>query len=386
MSTEPKNQVETQPQTQPQVQPEVQLTAYQQAPLEVASYISGFLADVKIFADGLPFTEKTYPVESMEGANIFHNMLKSYGVKSVWTVTENDVRNNKHVSSFAVHWTEPETKSNRTPVNDAVLRKLFIRGFLDAVILPNSFAKPVNGMVSDMLNIRINLAETNLIKLMDVYLGEIKVQPVITRSEKDQTITYSFTLQNLNDFLLHTYNGYDQLGASENTMLISKMITQVKGINTNTANVPVSKFSLAMPGAVAPKKNSFGDVGYDLTLIGVAKQMTLDCTLYETGIIVEPAHGWYAEVVPRSSISKTGYMLANGQGIIDPTYRGTIKVALVKLSPTGADLDLTNPEHQRPVQIIFRPYVHHAFIGVEVDEMLKTDRNDKGFGSTNNKN
>jgi len=40
----------------------------------------------------------------------------------------------------------------------------------------------------------------------------------------------------------------------------------------------------------------------------------------------EPSHFWLA---PRSSIYKTGYMMANSLGVIDSSYRGTLKAPVV---------------------------------------------------------
>jgi hypothetical protein len=71
-------------------------------------------------------------------------------------------------------------------------------------------------------------------------------------------------------------------------------------------------------------------------------------------------------------------MLANSVGIIDRAYTGTILVALIKVDPHAADIQL-------PfccVQMILRP-VHH-FQVVEIPESMldATDRGSDGFGST----
>jgi dUTP pyrophosphatase len=85
------------------------------------------------------------------------------------------------------------------------------------------------------------------------------------------------------------------------------------------------------PDAVIPTKAHPSDTGYDLTLIRVSKDMSRGgqtIIMFDTGIAVCPPDGYYTEVVPRSSLSKTGYMLANSVGIIDQSYRGSIKVVL----------------------------------------------------------
>ena len=129
------------------------------------------------------------------------------------------------------------------------------------------------------------------------------------------------------------------------------------------------------PDAVAPSKERVSDSGFDLVLLEPVKQMG-DVTLYDTGIRIQPAFGWYFDLVPRSSISKTGYMLANSVGVIDRTYTGPVLVALRKADPDAPDLELPN----RLVQIIPRPIVHVRW--QQVDALGETARGAGGFGST----
>jgi len=127
--------------------------------------------------------------------------------------------------------------------------------------------------------------------------------------------------------------------------------------------------------AVPPYKDRVTDAGYDLTLIDVARTFG-NVTLYTTGISVQPAVGWYFDLVPRSSLSKTGYAVANSVGVIDRTYTGPIMVALVRLDPSLPELELP----ARVVQIVPRPIVHVHL--EEVHELDETARGSGGFGST----
>lgn len=136
------------------------------------------------------------------------------------------------------------------------------------------------------------------------------------------------------------------------------------------------QWSKSRPDAVAPFKKRVSDSGYDLTLLEKIKQSGL-LEVYETGIKVNPPFGYYFDLVGRSSISKSGYVLANSVGIIDRTYRGTIKVALLKVDPSKPALPLPN----RLVQLIPRPIQH--FEMVELAQLEETSRNEGGFGSTN---
>lgn len=131
----------------------------------------------------------------------------------------------------------------------------------------------------------------------------------------------------------------------------------------------------ALPDAVAPSKMRASDSGYDLTVVRLLKKHG-QVEFYDTGIKVQPAFGWYFDVVARSSLSKTGYMLANAVGVIDRTYTGTIVVPLIKVDPASLELELP----ARIAQMIPRPIVHVQF--VQVDTLDATERGSGGFGST----
>jgi dUTP pyrophosphatase len=128
--------------------------------------------------------------------------------------------------------------------------------------------------------------------------------------------------------------------------------------------------------AVLPSKPRFSDVGYDISIIKEHKRFNSVTTLYDTGIQVSIEPGYYLEVVPRSSLSKSGYMLANSVGIIDVSYRGNIYIALTKIAPEAEDIEYPF----RCCQLIVRKQV--GMIIKETDNLEETMRNDGGFGST----
>lgn len=130
--------------------------------------------------------------------------------------------------------------------------------------------------------------------------------------------------------------------------------------------------------AISPSKERASDSGYDLVLLEKIKTVG-KVEFYDTGIKVKPNFGYYFNLVPRSSISKTGYMLANSIGIIDRTYLGNIIVALIKIDENMPDLQLP----QRLVQIIPTPIVHFQMIEVDSFDVNETNRGEGGFGSTN---
>jgi len=130
--------------------------------------------------------------------------------------------------------------------------------------------------------------------------------------------------------------------------------------------------------AVLPTKAHPTDIGWDLTALGVFKEITKKTKLLETGLIVIPPAGYYIEILPRSSITtKTPYSLANSVGIIDPDYRGTLKIAV-------RVVDEEIPEPEFPFcrfQMVLRKVETCELVEV-AEEGEKTTRGTGGFGST----
>jgi len=131
--------------------------------------------------------------------------------------------------------------------------------------------------------------------------------------------------------------------------------------------------------AILPNKNKPSDVGYDLTIIKEEKKLNNKVTLYDTGIRLRVNHGLYVEVVPRSSLSKSGYILANSIGIIDNSYNGNIFIALAKIDDDSPNIELPF----RCCQLIFRQQMNVNIIEV-ADKFDETSRDEGGFGSSGN--
>lgn len=97
------------------------------------------------------------------------------------------------------------------------------------------------------------------------------------------------------------------------------------------------------------------------------------------GFSTEIPPGFKAVVAPRSSISKTNWVLANSIGIIDADYRGEWMMVFKCLGemvyqalPFGVG-DRCGQMYIEPVQ---------GFYIEEVDELSNTERGEGGFGST----
>lgn len=139
------------------------------------------------------------------------------------------------------------------------------------------------------------------------------------------------------------------------------------------------QFYLEDEAAVIPTKAYLSDTGYDLTVIKKVKDIGNETALYDTGVVVVPPDGYYTKVVGRSSISKTGYTLANCEGIIDNAYRGTLKIALHKY-------DVMKPDIELPCKIAQLIIKKRYDLPIEVIKQKPLSvRGEGGFGSTNEK-
>lgn len=131
--------------------------------------------------------------------------------------------------------------------------------------------------------------------------------------------------------------------------------------------------------AIIPSYAKNGDSGLDLTATSLEVIDTGDYGYisYGTGLAIEIPTGYVGLIYPRSSISKTGHILANSVGVIDSGYRGEIQVRF-KTIPESNEYKVGD----KIAQLIIMPYPEIQF--EEVEELSDTDRGKGGFGSTGN--
>lgn len=215
------------------------------------------------------------------------------------------------------------------------------------------------------------------IEMLDLMCAHVNIPH--TRSEDK----VSFYDTNCIDFLgkLYAHAGAYRLD-SKYQMYVDWLTYKpyIHELVANNTRLPECYVYKTCADAVIPSKTKVSDAGYDLTVIKEAKKFLNNVTLYDTGIKVKVKHGMYAEVVPRSSLSKSGYMLANSIGIIDQGYNGNIYIALVKVDPSAPDIELPF----KCCQLIFRYQVHVDIVEV-LEEFEATSRGTGGFGSTGTK-
>jgi dUTP pyrophosphatase len=163
---------------------------------------------------------------------------------------------------------------------------------------------------------------------------------------------------------------------SKHDVVAQDFLKNVVNMHHNQS-IPKLGFYLEDDRAVIPSKRAI-DVGYDITAITIAKQLTPLTVMYETGISLNIPLGYYVEMIPRSSLSKSGYVFSNSIGVIDPSYTGTLKVALTKVDDDKEDLVLP----ARVAQIILKPYIFSTSYIADKKTKLITQRGTGGFGST----
>jgi dUTP pyrophosphatase len=197
--------------------------------------------------------------------------------------------------------------------------------------------------------------------IKDFILNDIKYE-IIKNDKNEDVISF---INNKNKFLKSIYYSNNN-------------ITLLENIYNELNNKPSIKVYKTDKDAVIPSKAFEEDAGYDLTIIKKIKDFNSKTTLYDTGIKIEIDEGYYTEIVPRSSISKFGYILANNIGIIDNHYRGNLMIALTKIADDAPDIELPF----KCCQLIVRKQIYSDLYEITDDNLSSTLRNDGGFGST----
>lgn len=206
--------------------------------------------------------------------------------------------------------------------------------------------------------------------LLETIKNIINIPSFIEKGENLYTLKY-FDVNNI-DFLGQLYsniknNYYDECFYNNYTNLLNY-----------TISIPHIKVLKTCENAIIPSKTRMSDAGYDLTIISIYKTFSSKTKLYDTGIKLDIPNGYYVEIVPRSSISKSGYILSNNIGIIDQGYKGNLYVALTKIDDEMPDLTLPF----KCCQLLIKKQIYANFIETN-NELEDSNRNIGGFGSTN---
>lgn len=212
------------------------------------------------------------------------------------------------------------------------------------------------------------------LKLPDIFL-QVQFKEVFKMPYDFNSNDATITIQGINclEFLYMLYDNVHSL-SNVNAQYLQNFL--YGWTHSCAFDIPKCRFIKTHRDAYTPSKAHISDSGYDLHLLTHIKTEN-GVQFYDTCIAIQPPIGYYFELVARSSLAKTGYILANSIGIIDASYTGSIKVALIKVCKDAPDLKLP----ARLVQLIPRQFLHLSM--QETNNFNRTTRDDGGFGSSN---
>jgi dUTP pyrophosphatase len=133
------------------------------------------------------------------------------------------------------------------------------------------------------------------------------------------------------------------------------------------------------PELPLPRQQHTDDAGYDLH---ARERVELapggGRALVPTGLAIAIPSGYAGFVLPRSGLAlKHGITCLNTPGLIDPLYRGELKVLLVNTDPA---VPFTVERGDRIAQLVIQEVERVDWL--EVDALDVTERDTFGFGST----
>jgi len=144
----------------------------------------------------------------------------------------------------------------------------------------------------------------------------------------------------------------------------------------------ILKVKKLVENAILPSKKRDTDEGYDL-YAHTATALFSGVTKVHTGIAawVEPSEydfpqQFWLQIEGRSGLASKGIFPVGG--VVDIGYTGEIIVLLANVDTYKYMINAGD----KIAQLVIRSH-HHAVI-TEVTEVMKTDRGDKGFGSSGN--
>ena len=225
------------------------------------------------------------------------------------------------------------------------------------------------GLISYFNNLSSSISHEDK-NLLETIKKVINIPSVIEKVENLYTLKY-YDVNNI-DFLGKLYTNI------ENNYYDEYFYNNFKNLLNSTISIPEIKVLKTSDNAIIPSKTRMSDAGYDLTIISIYKSFSSKTKLYDTGIKLDIPNGYYVEIVPRSSISKSGYILSNNIGIIDQGYKGNLYVALTKIDNEMPDLTLPF----KCCQLLIKKQIYANFSETN-KELENSNRNIGGFGSTN---
>jgi dUTP pyrophosphatase len=130
--------------------------------------------------------------------------------------------------------------------------------------------------------------------------------------------------------------------------------------------------------AVVPERAYEGDAGLDLAACERVELGPGERAVVGTGLAVAIPDGYAGFVQPRSGLAdRNGISIVNSPGLIDPGYRGELKVILLN---TDRSHPFVVERGMRIAQLVVLPVAELEL--VELDELPATERGVRGHGSS----
>jgi dUTP diphosphatase len=130
--------------------------------------------------------------------------------------------------------------------------------------------------------------------------------------------------------------------------------------------------------AVLPSRAYEHDAGLDLVACDRHELAPGERALVGTGVAVAIPPGHAGFVQPRSGLaSEHGITIVNAPGLVDPGYRGELRVVLLN---TDVEHPFVVEPGMRIAQLVLLPVPAAAV--VEMEELPRSERGARGFGSS----
>jgi dUTP pyrophosphatase len=128
-----------------------------------------------------------------------------------------------------------------------------------------------------------------------------------------------------------------------------------------------------------PVRTRAGDAAFDLSCVEGFSLAPGERAMVPTGVAVAIPPGMAGLVVPRSGLAiKHGIACVNAPGLVDPNYRGELRVILIN---HGAETFVASAG-DRIAQLLVVPFVAPELVVVEELPSGGDDRGVNGFGSS----
>lgn len=140
------------------------------------------------------------------------------------------------------------------------------------------------------------------------------------------------------------------------------------------------RYALLTNTAQAPQKSRPGDAAYDLYADQAAELWPGCRALISTGVVLEIPPYLCGLVLPRSGNAwRVGLTVLNAPGLIDPNYRGDVRVMLINHGSKTVHIE----PGDRIAQLLLSPWFSGGGLdAVDAGSLSVTERAANGFGSS----